>query len=400
MMRAGIAPVVLCGLVVGSACTTAHQGVPPVEQRIAGVVTGLHVRRSRAAQIPSERWTLEERMTRHRVPAVSIAVIHGDTIHWSQAYGTTVALDGRSVTAQTPFQAASISKALTAFATLLVVDRGLLSLDTPVNRYLRSWTLPASAAGSNDSVTIALTLGHMAGLSSFPFPGYAPGTALPTLAQILDGVPPALTPPVRITQRPGSTWTYSNGGYLVLQQVLEDVTSRAFSTLMDSLVLAPLGMEHSTFQQPLPARQEAVAAVGHDQEGVPLPDRWRIQPELAAAGLWTTASDLARFALAVRTAGRQSADALLAAPTAVALTTPRFTNFSLGLLIRRNGGHAWFTLNGGNEGYRCLMYVYLTAGVGAVVMTNADAGLALASEIINSIALEYRWPSFIPEEFW
>ena len=221
-----------------------------------------------------------------------------------------------------------------------------------------------------------------------------------TLAQILDGTPPANTPPVRIVRPPGSTWSYSNGGYLVLQQMLQDVTGQDFPTLMDDLVLTPLGMEHSTFLQPLPADLEALAAVGHHEDGEPLPDRWHIQPELAAAGLWTTPSDLASFALGVHASANRSPEALLSARSASDLTTQRFINFSLGLLVRRSGKHAWFTHNGGNEGYRGLVYCYLTAGEGAVVMANGDAGLALASEIMNSIALEYDWPDFIPEEFW
>jgi CubicO group peptidase (beta-lactamase class C family) len=184
----------------------------------------------------------------------------------------------------------------------------------------------------------------------------------------------------------------------VLQQVLHDVTGQDFADFMNGLVLAPIGMEHSTFQQPLPAAMEAVGAVGHGEEGEPLPGKWRVYPELAAAGLWTTASDLARFAIAVQEAAAESPLALLSSQSAADLTTPRFGSFSLGLLVRRNGPHAWFTHNGGNEGYRALMYAYLTAGEGAVVMTNSDAGMALASEIINSIALVYEWPGFVPEE--
>ncbi len=243
-------------------------------------------------------------------------------------------------------------------------------------------------------------MAHMAGLSRFVSPGYTPGETIPTPTQILEGVAPATTPPIRIAQPPGSTWTYSNGGYLVLQQVLQDVTGQDFPDLLDILVFTPLGMEHSTCQQPLPAPLETHAAVGHHEVGEPLLSRWRVQPELAAAGLWTTASDLTRFALAIHAAANKSPEALLSAESATSLTTQRFINFSLGLLVRRNVDHAWFTYNGGNEGYRALMYAYLTTSGGAVLMTNSAAGMPLASEFINSIALEYGWPGFIPEEFW
>lgn len=388
-----------CGLIAVAAWPITRSSDQDVEARIRRVVSGLHVLQS-PGSVPAEKWTLEERLAHYGVPAVSVAVIHDGEVEWARAFGRAVAGGSQTVSDETPFQAASISKALTAFATLRVVDQGLLALNAPVNHYLQSWRLPDSDAGSSDSVTVELVMAHMAGLSRFVFPGYAPGDALPTLTQMLDGAPPASTPPIRIAQPPGSSWSYSNGGYLVLQQLLEDVTGQDFPSLMDRLVLTPLGMEHSTFQQPLPGDLEALAAVGHHEDGTPLPGHWRIQPELAAAGLWTTAADLARFALAVHAAANQTPEALLSAQNAAALTTQRFINFSLGLLVRRNGEHFWFTHNGGNEGYRALMYAYLTTGEGAVVMTNGDAGMALASEIINSIALEYGWPGYIPEEFW
>lgn len=387
-------------LLAVAGCWTADDRNLALDARIERVVRGLHVRKSAGESAPALTWTLQERMAHHGVPAVSIAVIHEGRIQWSRATGTVLAGQGQAVSGETLFQAASITKALTAFATLRVVDQGLVALEAPVNRYLRSWRLPDGDSGPSESVTVEIVIAHMAGLSGFNFPGYAPGAAIPTLTQILDGAPPANTPAVRIVQPPGSAWAYSNGGYLVLQQMLQDVTGRAFPDLMDSLVLGPIGMEHSTFEQPLPASLEVHAAAGHHEDGEPLPGRWRIQPELGAAGLWTTASDLARFALAVNAAANQSPDSLLSAGSAAALTTQRFINFSLGLLVRRNGGHAWFTHNGGNEGYRCLMYGYLTAGEGAVIMTNGEAGLALAGEIINSIAYEYGWPAFLPEEFW
>ncbi len=379
-----------------AACSTSSDSDLALEARIERVVSGLHVRQS-VEPVAREMWTLEQRMAHYRVPAVSIAVIHDGRIQWTRAYGTAVTGESQTVSDQTLFQAASISKALTAFATLRVVDQGLLALDAPVNRYLQSWRLPESDAGSSDSVTVARLLAHMAGLNVPSFPGYEPGLAIPTLTQILDGAAPANTLPIRIVQPPDSTWAYSGGGYLVLQQVLQDVTGQDFPSLMDSLVLTPLGMERSTFEQPLPAIRQTRAAVGHGGDGEALPGRWHVYPELAAAGLWTTASDLARFALAVH-ATATLPQALLSTESAGALTTPQFGSFSLGLLVRRNGGHVWFTHNGGNEGYRALMYAYLTTAEGAVVMTNSDAGMALASEIINSIALEYGWPGFVPEE--
>lgn len=380
-----------------STCCFGQADTPDPEARIDRVLSSLHVRTSIDAA-PETYWTLQERMARYRVPAVSIAVIHDGEIAWARAYERPVTGELREISDQTLFQAASISKMLTAYLAMRVVDEGLLALDAPVNRYLHSWTLPDGDAGAADSVTAARLLGHMAGINVPGFPGYAPAGAIPTLQEILDGTGPASTPAVRIVRAPGSSWNYSGGGYLVMQQVLEDVTGDDFASLMDRLVLQPLGMARSTFRQPLPASLVHEAAAGYGSDGMGLPGRWHIYPEQAVAGLWTTPSDLARFALAVQAAAAGSDRSLLSDSAAAALTVPRFIGaFSLGLLIRRNGEHSWCTFNGGNYGYRALLYAYLTTGEGAVVMTNGDNGMELANEIINSIALEYGWPGFVPE---
>lgn len=369
--------------------------LPGSDARVDRVLTGLYVREAEDSQ-PSETWSLRERMQHHRVPAVSIAILRDGAIEWARAYALEEESDER-ISVETLFQAASISKALTAFAVLRLVDEGVLDLDEPVNRYLRSWRLPDSDAGAADSVTVRLLLAHMAGLNVPGFPGYRADTPLPALSEILDGVQPANTPPIRITAPPGSRWSYSGGGYVVLQQVIEDATGADFAGIMSEKVLSPLGMSRSTFRQPLPAELAAVAASGHDERGARIEGRWHVYPELAPAGLWTTPSDLARFALAVRAEATRQPEALLSDEMGRALVTPQFGAFSLGLLVRRNGEDSWFTHNGGNAGYRALMYAYLTTGDGAVVMTNSDGGMGLADEIINSIAREYGWPMFRPE---
>jgi CubicO group peptidase (beta-lactamase class C family) len=375
----------------------------PTETRIQRVLAGLYTRRS-IDETPAETWALAERMASHRVPAVSVAVIHDGRIEWARAYGRTGPSGAQAATPETLFQAASISKPLTAFAVLRAADRGLLSIDSPANRYLRTWHLPDSPQGRSESVTVALLMGHMSGLDVASSPGYSQSSALPTLTQILDGVAPATSPPIRIVSPPGSKWMYSGGGYDVLQQILTDVFGRSFPDLMTDLVLAPTGMTHSTFEQPLDVSLQPNAAVGYREDGRTVAGGWRVYPELAAAGLWTTASDLARFAMAVQSAANRRPGALLSSSSAAALTVPRFGGSpryggsSLGLIIRHNAGQSWFTFNGGNAGYRAVMYAYLNAGEGAVVMTNSDAGMALADEVINSIAREYNWPAFVPED--
>ncbi len=170
---------IVWGSLAVAGCSTTNDTDLALQARIERVVSRLHVRQS-VESVAAEKWTLEQRMARYGVPAVSIAVIHDGRIQWTRAYGAAVTGRNQTVSGQTLFQAASISKALTAFAALRVADQGLLALDTPINRYLRSWRLPESDAGSSDSVTVARSLAHMAGLNVPGFPGYAPGAAIPT----------------------------------------------------------------------------------------------------------------------------------------------------------------------------------------------------------------------------
>jgi CubicO group peptidase (beta-lactamase class C family) len=367
------------------------------EARIARVIGGLHPGSAPEGE-PLVDHTLQERMAHYGVPGVGIAVIHQGRIDWARGYGVAEAGTRRPVTPETLFQAASISKPLTAMAALRLADEGRLELDADVNDHLTSWKLQDNEFTGDQKVTPAHLLSHTAGLTVPGFRGYAAGQAVPSLQEVLEGAPPANSDPIRVGNVPGDDWSYSGGGYCVVQQLMEDVTGRSFPELMDSLLLEPLGMSDSTFHQPIPLDLAQDAALGHGSTGEVVPGGWHTYPEMAAAGLWTTPSDLARFAMGVQESVGGGTGAVLSPEMAAQLVTPRYGNFSLGLVVRDEGANRWFTHNGGNEGYRCLMFAYVEAGDGAVVMTNSDNGMELASEIISSIAREYSWPALLPED--
>jgi CubicO group peptidase (beta-lactamase class C family) len=220
---------------------SSHDGESPDSARVARVLGGLRPT-VEAVGRPAVRWTLAERMAHYRVPGASVAVIADGRVAWARAAGVKAAggsTAADSVTPATLFQAASISKPVTATAALRLVDRGALALDADVNRYLTGWKVPASPLTAREKVTVRRLLSHTAGLTVHGFPGYAPDAAVPTLAQVLDGRPPANTEPVRVDAVPGTLARYSGGGYVVLQQLLSDVTGQPFAALMESLVLGP-----------------------------------------------------------------------------------------------------------------------------------------------------------------
>jgi CubicO group peptidase (beta-lactamase class C family) len=334
--------------------------------------------------------SLAGEMQRLHVPGVSIAVIRGGKIAWAKGYGV-VAKDGAPVTPDTLFQAASISKPVTSIAALRMVEAGKLALDADINNALTSWKLPPGPKGAH--ATLRQLLSHTAGASVSGFPGYAHGAAVPTLVQVLDGAPPANTKPVRIENPPGQAWRYSGGGYTVVQQALIDRTGKPFPELLTETVLAPLGMQDSRFAQPLPADLLARAAMPHDGKGEPYQGGPYTYPELAAAGLWTTPSDLARFAIGVQRNADVAGQPLLSPAMARTMLTPVKNGYALGFGIEGKGASLSFGHGGSNMGYQNLLSAYAGHGDGIVVMTNGEGGNDIAQALLRAAAFEYHWPS-------
>jgi CubicO group peptidase (beta-lactamase class C family) len=345
-------------------------------------------------------WTLAERMRHYNVPGVSIALIQGGGIAWAKGYGVLDLTSKTPVTPKTLFEAASLSKTVTAVAVLKLADQGKLSLNVPVNTLLKSWKLPEGPY--TNGVTLERILNHTAGLTVAGFSGYAPGATLPTLLETLDGKPPANNRRVRVDAEPGTAFTYSGGGFEIAQQVVQDVSGRPFAPLVQDSVFRRCGMEDSFFQQPLAPDLAARAATGHNSDGQAIPGKWHVYPELAAAGLWTTPSDLARLAIAVQQSHAGVPDALLSkAMAGRMLTGGTFGEggFSvgngLGVNVDQRGKGTFSQISveqvSGLDGYRALLVASTAGGYGVVVMANGDGGGRLADEIVRAAADVYGW---------
>ena len=339
--------------------------------------------------------TLVKRMAELHIPGVSVAVVHHGVIEWARGYGV-AAVGGSSVTPDTLFQAGSISKPVAAMAALHVVQEGKLSLDANVNTKLKTWKVPESPAAPGAIVTLRELLTHTAGFTVHGFPGYAAGDPVPTLVQVLNGEKPANTAAIRLESVPGSKWNYSGGGYTVMQQLLIDVTGKPFPELLHDTVLAPIGMNHSTYQQPLPADLRNNAAAPYKIDGQAVPGGAHTYPEMAAAGLWTTPSDLARYIIENQRSLQGKANHVLSQESTKQMLTPGKGNWGLGVEIGGSPSNPYFTHGGVNEGFESLFVAYEQGGEGAVVMTNAQGGSRIASDIMRSIAVAYSWPDFQP----
>jgi CubicO group peptidase (beta-lactamase class C family) len=341
---------------------------------------------------PVHLTTLHKRMAELHVPGISIAVVHNGRIDWAKGYGV-IWVGGPAVTTETLFQAASISKPVTALAVLRLVDSGKIDLDHEVNNYLKDWKIPETPATANQKVTVTELLNHTAGIHLEGFPGYGSSEPIPTLAQMLRGESPAYGPAITVTSVPGSEFRYAGGGYVVLRELLTDVTGQPFEELMRSAVFLPLGMEHSTFQEPLPSELAATAALPHDADGRAFKLGARIYPEEAPDGLWTTASDISRYILAMQKSLK--GDGFLARGTAQRMFIPGKEHWGLGPIIGKDTQHPYFMFSGGSAGTISVFVAYEN-GDGVAVLTNGEKGGTLASEVVHTVAQAYGWPNFQP----
>lgn len=336
-----------------------------------------------------EQFTLAERMALHGVPGVSVAVLRDGAVDWARAYGVVDAETGVTVSTGTVFQAASISKPVAAMAVLRLVEDGDAHLDTDVNDVLRSWQMPASEHVATRPVTLRDLLTHTAGLSVSGFPGYPDGSPIPTAVEVLDGSGPTNTDPVRSVAAPGAEWSYSGGGYTVLQVLMEDIAGEPFADLLASTVLRPILMDRSFYGMELAPEWMNAAAFGHRPDGTLVEGRWHRYPELAAAGLWTTPTDLLAWAMEVLASSEGRSNKVLSPEMTRAMLEPGIGDWGLGPEISADGTR--FLHTGGNQGYRCLLAVSKDGSVGVAVMTNSDNGGVLMMEIAFAVARAYGW---------
>ncbi|WP_204298957.1 serine hydrolase domain-containing protein, partial [Actinoplanes campanulatus] len=320
--------------------------------------------------VSRQEW--RDAMERHHVPGLSVAVIAGGELVEVETFGQAAA--GVPVTGRTPFQAGSLSKHLTALAVLRLVDEGRLDLDEDVNRYLTGWQVPAG----DGPVTLRQLLAHRSGLSSTPGGGFLPGGPVPSLTELLDGV-------TRI-EAAGAGFRKANVHYVVVQQILGDVTGEPFDRLMRRLVLDPLTMVDSGFGQDHPARSAGPVAHGHDRDGEPIEGGWRVRPDAAAAGLWSTPADLARVAIELRRSALGRPQALLRRDTAALMLTPYEDSlYGLGTVVDARA-ETEFGHGGTPTGYHGLSVIALRSGDGLCVMTNGDAG----EQVVKTVAARLR----------
>jgi CubicO group peptidase (beta-lactamase class C family) len=327
-------------------------------------------------------------LEKHNVPGAAVSLVLNGEVVWSAGYGMADRALHIPVTADTVFQVASISKAVTSWGVMRLVETGVLDLDAPVEQYLSRWHLPPSGHDVS-GVTIRRLLSHTAGLSVDGYPGYSPDQPLPSLEESLSGHNRGAGE-VRIVMEPGAQWRYSGGGYTLLQLIVEEVTGEAFCAYMQREVLEPLGMTHSSYEWR--ADLHPATAVAYTGGGSPVPNY--LFTEQAAAGLYTTAPDLARFVAANMPGpnGEPAGRGVLTPDTLALMFTPAVQlqgpgeAWGLGYnLLALTDGSVVIKHAGSNQGWRAFFEAVPDWGKGIVVLTNSENGMSLIEDVVSAV---------------
>ncbi len=334
-------------------------------------------------------FNLQERMARYKVPGLSLALVENGKLKWAKGYGIANTENGTKVDTNTLFQAASISKPLAALAILHMVENGLLDLDEDVNAYLKEWKIPESRFTERQKVTLRGLLTHTAGITVHGFPGYSQTDFFPSITEVLNGQ--GNTKEVSVDTIPGSIWRYSGGGYTIMEKIIEDLSGLSLDEYSSKFIFPEIGMDNSTFQQPLDVGYHFNVSAAYDAEGKIIDGYWHNYPEKAAAGLWTTPSDLAKYCIEIHQILSNKSKGVLSKETIEAMLTKHQNDWGLGPSLKWESDSLMFMHGGKNAGFTNNMISFAHRGNALIIMTNADNGRQLISEIERAISNYYNW---------
>lgn len=344
----------------------------------------------------SANWNIYDRMKTLHVNGVSIVVIKNYKIDWVKSYGLADTIEKRPVTAQTLFQSASIGKSVNGFAFMKLAQDGVVDLTLDINQYLKSWKFPYDTVSQGKTIDLAAILSHTAGLTVPGFDGYKWNQPIPTLIQLLNGIPPANNPPVLSKRVPGLKFEYSGGGYEISEQLLEDVTQTSYGNYITKTIFEPLNMNNTFYSTIPPDSLTHRLATAYRMDGRTIGCKYHLYPEKACgAGLWSTATDLARFVIEVQLSLAGKSNKVINKEMAKLMLTPyiKTSNCGFGFFIEKKGDDYYFQHGGLNEGFSSQYYGSFNDGNGAVVLVNSD-NTQFKDEVVNSVATAYGWNNF------
>ncbi|MEQ9231201.1 MAG: serine hydrolase domain-containing protein [Cyclobacteriaceae bacterium] len=374
------------------ACQTSTDTQADLTEEIATIENSLTLPIIAKGEKP-QTMNIEKQMEKYNVAGASIAVVRDGKIRWTKGYG--IANSETKVTTETLFQAGSISKPLAALAALKLAQDGKLDLDEDVNNYLKDWKIPESSFTQNKKVTVRLLLTHSAGLTVHGFPGYMQSDTFPTITAVLTGK--GNTNSIESFIEPDSLWRYSGGGYTVMEKVVEDVSGMSLEQYMAG-ILKGMGMTNSTYEQPISEKWHSQLSAAYTSEGELYEGLWHNYPEQAAAGLWTTPTDLAKYYIHMQRILGGKEDGILNKHTVEQMLTKHRNDWGLGPSLSKSGDSLLFGHGGKNAGFTNEMTGFAYRGDALIIMTNSDQGGKLNGEVLRALSKYYELDIRNPRE--
>lgn len=372
------------------------QSVPPISKALAAKIKQVENGLVPWAKPQDSRsYSLEERMAKYNVNGLSIVVIKNYKIDWAKGYGWANVAQKKPVTTSTIFQAGSVSKSLNGVAILKLVQDKKLDLYADINNDLSTWKFPYDSLSKNKKISMANLLSHTGGITVHGFYGYQKGEEIPTIYEILDGKKPANSAPVRSMYEPGKMAEYSGGGITISQLILTDLTKKKYEDYLWAEILKPMGMTQSFFNSSPPESRKNLLASGYLLNGKEMVEgNYHIYPEQAAASLWSTPTDLAKYVIETQLSLIGKSNKILSQESTKLRLTPYIDDESaLGVFIEKKGTEKYFSHSGGTTGFIDEYIGSFENGNGVVVMTNS-ANPGIIREIFNSVSIAYGWKDF------
>ena len=336
-------------------------------------------------------------MKENKLSGMSIAVINNYEIIWNKEYGYKENGLKNEINKNTAYSTASITKAITATTCLILDEAKKIDIDRPIRYYLKRWSLPKSKYLEKTDLTIRHLLSHTGGTSHSGYADFYENDAVPSLTQILNGEGlPNYDKGIEILFEPGTDVYYSGGGYVIIQMALEDTLNKPFKDIVKETIFQPLKMNHTTLPQPNERGFSKNVAKVHNIEQQIIRTGLPICPQLAPSGTWSTAKDLALFAIETQKALGGQKTKVISSGVAKELSTIVTYKYAGGGALgwQRSYGFGnldWLTIMGQNTGVGGEINISMKDGKGIVMLANGETKNRLPvfgflrSKVINQL---------------
>ncbi|WP_449539668.1 serine hydrolase domain-containing protein [Ferdinandcohnia sp. Marseille-Q9671] len=336
---------------------------------------------------------IQERMEHYKVQGVSIALIKNGQISGTENYGILEANSNRKVNENSIFSACSISKFIAGLTALKLVEEGHLTLDENANDRLVTWKVPENNYTKIKKVTLRNLLSHQSGIldPEGSFYELRSDIGTPLLVELLEGKTPYCKDPIEVHYEPESEFHYSDAGYCIIQQLIEDVTRTPFYQVVNKFIFQPLGMKNSYFHNTLEEIEKKEFSCGHNRKGEVVNGKYPIYPYPTASGVWTTSLDLATLVLELMDAVKgESKIGISKSLAKEMITSQRGKSWTgLGVFLEGTGTELEVTALGWGVGFQCMVVAYPHIEKGTIIMTNTELGVHQMKGIIGEIYKSY-----------